>query len=148
MDYSKITEELLVGTTPAVSDYDLLREMGVGLIINMRIERRPFPDLNDPPLNFLWLPTIDWPLFPIPIFMLKRGARLALETIQSGRKVLTHCAGGRHRGVAMGAAVLIALGYDPEEAMKLIASRRKVADPQAFYIRSRILRFALQWRAT
>lgn len=148
MDYSKITEELLVGTTPAVSDYDLLREMGVGLIINMRIERRPFPDLNDPPLNFLWLPTIDWPLFPIPIFMLKRGARLALETIQSGRKVLTHCAGGRHRGVAMGAAVLIALGYDPEEAMKLIASRRKVADPQAFYIRSRILRFAQQWRAT
>jgi len=148
VDYSKITEELLVGTTPAVSDYDLLREMGVGLIINMRIERRPFPDLNDPPLNFLWLPTIDWPLFPIPIFMLKRGARLALETIQSGRKVLTHCAGGRHRGVAMGAAVLIALGYDPEEAMKLIASRRKVADPQAFYIRSRILRFAQQWRAT
>lgn len=148
MDYSKITEELMVGTTPAVKDYDLLREMGVGLVINMRFERRPYPDLHAAPIKFLWLPTIDWPLFPIPISMLKRGAQLALETIQAGRKVLTHCAGGRHRGVAMGAAVLIARGYDAEEAMQLIASRRKVADPQAYYIRSRILRFARQWQSS
>ena len=148
MNYSKITEELLVGTTPAVKDYDLLREMGVGLVINMRIERRPFPDLHASPIKFLWLPTIDWPLFPIPIPMLKRGAQLALETIQEGRKVLTHCAGGRHRGVAMGAAVLIARGYDPEEAMQLIASNRKVADPQTYYIRNRILRFAQQWQTS
>jgi protein-tyrosine phosphatase len=147
VNYSKRTEELLVGTTPAVEDYDLLREMGVGLVINMRIERRPYPDLSVSPLKFLWLPTIDWPLFPIPISMLKRGAKQALETIQSGRKVLTHCAGGRHRGVAMGAAVLIARGFEAEEAMQLIASRRKVADPQAYYIRSRILRFARQWQA-
>lgn len=147
MNYSKITDELLVGTTPAVKDYDLLREMGVGLVINMRIEKRPYPDLNASPLKFLWLPTIDWPLFPIPIAMLERGAQLALETIQSGRKVLTHCAGGRHRGVAMGAAVLIARGFEAETAMQLIAARRDVADPQAFYIRNRILCFARHWQA-
>ncbi|MFH2039639.1 MAG: dual specificity protein phosphatase [Chloroflexota bacterium] len=146
MDYSKITEELLIGTTPTVEDYDLLREMGVGLVINMRLERRPYPDLHVPPLKFLWLPTIDWPLFPIPIFKLKRGARLALETIRTGRKVFTHCAGGRHRGVAMGAAVLIAQGFNAEEAMQLISARREVADPQVYYIRSRILRFAQQWQ--
>lgn len=148
MNYSTITEELLVGTTPTVKDYDLLRALGVGLVINMRIERRPYPDPHDSPLNFLWLPTIDWPLFPIPISMLKCGAQLALETIQAGRKVLTHCAGGRHRGVAMGAAVLIARGYEAEEAMQLISAKRKVADPQAYYIRSRILRFAKTWQAS
>ncbi|HCM96570.1 MAG: hypothetical protein A2X25_00065 [Chloroflexi bacterium GWB2_49_20] len=147
MDYSNITEELLVGTTPTVTDYDLLRSLGVGLVINMRFERRPYPDLHEPPLKFLWLPTVDWPLLPIPIGMLRRGAQLALETIQAGKRVFTHCAGGRHRGVAMGAAVLVARGYAAEEAMRLIASRRKVADPQAFYIRSRILRFAQQWQA-
>jgi len=146
VDYSKITEELLIGTTPTVEDYDLLREMGVGLVINMRLERRPYPDLHVPPLKFLWLPTIDWPLFPIPIFKLKRGARLALETIRTGRKVFTHCAGGRHRGVAMGAAVLIARGFGAEEAMQLISACREVADPQVYYIRSRILRFAQQWQ--
>ena len=146
MDYSEITEELLVGTTPAIEDYELLRKMGVGLIINMRIERRPFPDPHPSPIKLLWLPTIDWPLFPIPVSTLKRGAQLALETIQAGQKVFTHCAGGRHRGVAMGAAVLIARGFDPEEAMHLISARRKVADPQVYYIRSRILRFAQHWR--
>jgi protein tyrosine phosphatase (PTP) superfamily phosphohydrolase (DUF442 family) len=147
LDYSKITEELFIGTTPTPSDYDLLRSLGVGLVINMRAERRPFPDLSIQPLNFLWLPTVDWPLLPIPITMLKRGAQLALETIQAGQRVFTHCAEGRHRGVAMGAAVLIARGFSAEEAMRLIASQRKTADPKVFYIRSRILRFAQQWHA-
>jgi protein-tyrosine phosphatase len=78
--------------------------------------------------------------------MLKRGAQKALETIQAGRKVLTHCAAGRPRGVAMGAAVLIARGYSAEDAMQLIAANRKVADPQVYYIRSRILRFAQHWQ--
>jgi hypothetical protein len=35
----------------------------------------------------------------------------ALETIRQGGKVYAHCQRGRHRGVAMGAAILIALGY-------------------------------------
>ena len=147
MDYSKITEELFIGTTPAASDYDLLRSLDVGLVINMRLERRPFPDLDAHPLNFLWLPTIDWPLCPIPIAMLKRGTRRALETIQAGKRVFAHCAGGRHRGVAMGAAILIARGYSAPDAMQLISARRQTADPQVFYIRSRILRFARQWQA-
>jgi protein-tyrosine phosphatase len=145
LDYSTITNELIIGTTPASTDYDLLRSLGVGLVINMRVERRPFPDPHNPPLNFLWLPTFDWPMFPIPMAALKRGAQHALETIRSGKSVFTHCAGGRHRGVAMGAAVLIARGMDPEEAMRLIASQRRAADPQVFYIRSRILRFAQTW---
>ena len=45
----------------------------------------------------------------------------------------------------MGAAVLIAQGYDPHEAMKLITERRMVADPHIFYIRNRILRFGREW---
>jgi len=148
LDYSKITEELYIGTTPTAADYDLLRGLGIGLVINMRLEHPPFADTHLPPLKFLWLPTIDWPLFPIPIRMLRRGAQSALEAIQAGSRVYAHCAGGRHRGVAMGAAVLIARGHDPEEAMQLIASRRLTADPQVFYIRNRILLFARQWNST
>lgn len=146
MNYSSITDELFIGTTPIPSDYDLLRSLGVGLVINMRAERRPFPDPGLQPLDFLWLPTVDWPLFPIPMRMLKRGAQRALETIQSGQKVFAHCAEGRHRGVAMGAAILIALGHPAEDAMRLISDRRRNADPQVFYIRNRILRFARQWQ--
>jgi protein-tyrosine phosphatase len=145
MDFSHITDDLLIGTTPAVGDYPHLRDLGVRLVINMRIEHRPRPDPQDPPLSLLWLPTFDSPFVPIPIRALLRGARAALDTIREGGKVYTHCAGGRHRGVAMGAAILIAQGHDPHMAMQLIKERRSFADPYAFYIRPRILRFARQW---
>jgi hypothetical protein len=45
----------------------------------------------------------------------------------------------------MGTCVLIAQGYDPEEAMKLVTKRRTVADPYIYYIRSRIMKFARKW---
>lgn len=145
MNFSPITPDLFIGTTPAVEDYDHLRGLGVRLVINMRWERRPAPDLHPEPLSLLWLRTIDSPLFPIPVHKLIRGAAAAIKTIRDGGKVYTHCAGGRHRGVAMGAAVLIAQGRDPFDAMTLIAERRSVADPFAFYIRPRILKFAQKW---
>jgi dual specificity MAP kinase phosphatase len=146
MDFSKITDNLFIGDTPRRDDYDTLRDLGVRLIINMRFEKRPDLDLHRPPLNFLWLPTIDSPGLVIPVRFLIRGVHAALETICKGGKVYAHCAKGRHRGVAMGAAILIALGYDPDEAIELIKVQRPDADPDAFYIRSRILRFARVWQ--
>lgn len=143
--FSNITDDLFIGITPLARDYAGLRELGIRLIINMRLTRSPFPDPHDTPMQLLWLRTIDSPFFPIPIHKLMIGARAALETIRTGGKVYVHCAGGRHRGVAMGSCVLIAQGYDPESAMKLIAERRSVADPYAYYIRPRILKFAREW---
>ena len=147
MDFSLITPDLFIGTTPAVNDYPRLRDLGVGLVINMRFEHPPFPDTHPTPIRLLWLRTVDSPFFPIPIHKLMRGAAAALETIRDGARVYAHCAGGRLRGVAMGAAVLVAQGRDPFDAMKLIAERRSIADPFAFYIRPRILKFAQKWDA-
>ncbi len=146
MNFSKITEDLFIGTTPNVDDYPRLHDLGVRLVINMRIEKRPIKNLSGVPLEFLWLPTIDSPLFPIPVRLLLRGARAALGSIREGGKVYSHCAGGVHRGVAMGASILIAQGYSPHDAIKLIKARRPFADPGAFYIRSQILRFAQKWK--
>lgn len=146
MDFSRITGDLFIGTTPYLEDYPRLHDLGVRLVINMRWEHRLRPDMHAEPLSLLWLRTIDSPFFPIPIRTLQRGAQAALDTILVGGRVYAHCAGGRHRGVAMGAAVLIAQGYSPHEAMRLIKARRPIADPYIFYIRSRILRFGLQWK--
>jgi hypothetical protein len=146
MDFSRINEDLFIGDTPGTEDYDLLRSLGVGLVINMRLEKRPAADLHQPPLGRLWLPTVDNPFLPIPIGALMRGVRAALQTIDRGRRVYANCARGRHRGVAMGAAILIARGYEAHEAMELIKAQRPIADPDIFYIRSRILRFARVWK--
>ena len=145
-NFSNITDDLFIGTTPLASDYDGLRELGIQLVINMRFSRSPYPDPHEKPIRFVWLRTIDSPFFPLPISKLIKGASAALETILLGGKVYVHCAYGRHRGPAMGSCVLIAQGYDPEEAMKLVVARRAVADPYIYYIRSRILRFEREWK--
>ena len=144
-EFSNITDDLFIGNTPLASDYDGLRELGIQLVINMRLTRSPYPDPHETPIRFLWLRTIDSPFFPLPISKLISGARAALETILLGGKVYVHCAYGRHRGPAMGSCVLIAQGYEPKAAMRLVAERRRVADPHVHYIRSRILKFAQEW---
>lgn len=145
MLFSQITDVLFVGVTPASTDYDLLRQLGVRLVINMRAEQSPYPDMHDPPMPVLWLRTYDIPLLPIPLRALQRGVEAALNTIEHGGKVYTHCAAGVHRSVAMAAAILIAQGHPPPEAMRLIKERREIADPDAWHIRWRINRFARTW---
>ncbi len=145
MDFSQITDTLFIGDTPEPDDYDILRKLGVRLIINMRFDHRLDPDRGDPPVTILWLRTFDMPLLPIPLGALRRGATAALKTIAEGGKVYVHCRVGRHRSVAMAAAILIALGYTAEAAMQVIKQRRDIADPDAWHIRWRIQRFAATW---
>ncbi len=145
MNFSQITDNLFIGTTPRRRDYDLLRGLGVRLVINMRVTRGPKPHFRDLHIQYLWLHTFDNPLIPIPLRAFTRGVNAALETINEGGKVYVHCAHGRHRSVAMGAAILIAQGMPPLDAMALIKQRRSSADPHVFYIRRRILLFARRW---
>jgi protein tyrosine phosphatase (PTP) superfamily phosphohydrolase (DUF442 family) len=145
MNYSKITDRLYIGTTPKTEDYPVLRELEVSLVINMRIGLPPRKDLHSSPMRSIWLPTIDSPIFPIPMRFLKKGVKEALTVMEGGGSVYTHCAKGRHRGPAMGACILIAQGMTPEEAMRLIKARRPASDLQAWYIQRRIKKFAHVW---
>ncbi len=146
MNFSRITENLLVGTTPGAGDFERLHALGVRLVINMRLWWGDRPEVQHPGLQYLRLRTFDSPLLPIPTGALVRGAREALRVIRDGGSVYTHCSRGRHRSVAMAAAILIAQGYDPEKAMALIKQRRAEADPGAAHIRSRIVKFQEAWK--
>ena len=146
MNYSQITDDLFIGTTPPEDFYDELRRLGVRLVINMRLWHGRPPADGNPRIEYLRLRTFDSPLLPIPIGALVRGASEALEVMQRGGKVYTHCSRGRHRGVAMAAAILVAQGRSPEDAMKLIQAKRADADPEVFYIRRWILLFAEKWK--
>ena len=148
MNFSRINENLYVGTTPKSKDYSILRELGVELVINMRIGFPPAHDRFSPPMRSLWLPVIDSPIFPIPIRALQMGVKEALKVIDHGGVVYVHCSKGKHRGPAMGACILIAQGKSPEEAMQMIKQQRLIADPQAWYIRRRIMKFAQEWTRT
>lgn len=146
MEYSRITDYLFIGKTPQTDDYEELDQLGIGLVINMRIERSPYPNPAYPEIRLLWVPTIDSPIFPIPISSLIKGANASAEMLALGKSVYVHCAAGVHRGVAMGAAILISQGYRAEEAIRFIKERRNQADPDAWYIRRRIEKFEKVWR--
>jgi protein tyrosine phosphatase (PTP) superfamily phosphohydrolase (DUF442 family) len=146
MDYSKITDSLFIGTTPKNKDYERLHDLGISLVINMRIGLPPVHDPISPPLITLWLPTVDSPLLPIPVKVLQQGVNAALRVIDQGGVVYTHCSHGRHRGPAMGTCILIAQGMEPEQAMRLVEQQRPIADLHTWYIQRRILKFAQTWK--
>ena len=96
-------------------------------------------------MSVLWLRTVDFVLIPIPIRTLNRGVETALPVIQQGHRVLVFCEGGVHRSVAMASCILVGMGYSADEAMQLVSSQRKVADPYAWHIKRQIKRFASHW---
>lgn len=145
MDASRITDALLVGTTPRPRDFARLQDLGVRLVINMRLWWGRPPAGGNAVLRYLRLRTIDSPLAPIPTKALLQGARAALQVMGEGGSVYVHCSRGRHRSVAMAAAILIAQGMSPEAAIQLIKERRPEADPDASHIRPRILEFSRIW---
>jgi protein tyrosine phosphatase (PTP) superfamily phosphohydrolase (DUF442 family) len=147
MNYSKITDYLYIGTTPRSDDYAELHELGISLVINMRLGLPPRSDPHIPPMKSLWLPTIDSPIIPIPIRAFEKGVVAALKEIDQGGVVYTHCSHGRHRGPAIGACILIAQGMSAEEAMQLIKQQRPVSDLKIWYIQQRVIKFERTWKA-
>jgi len=111
----------------------------------MRGEARPLAVFTQPPFESVWLKTFDFFFTPIGVSQLMAGVRAALPVIEQGGKVFTHCQRGKHRSVAMAAAILIAMGHSAEEAMRLLRERRAVARPQTWYVKRQIKQFEKQW---
>jgi len=147
IDVSSITDYLYLSAMPQGEHAAEIEAMGVRLILSMHWQR-PSRSLGQPPVRLLWLPTFDTPITPIPISTLRRGVEAALPVIQSGDRVLVHCRYGVHRSVAMACCVLISMGYSPNEAMALVKEKRAVADPDIWYIRSRIVKFGDLWKSS
>jgi protein tyrosine phosphatase (PTP) superfamily phosphohydrolase (DUF442 family) len=141
---SHISDQVYISALLKAKDAEQVRARGVRLILNMI----PFPPASVyklPPFRVLTLPTLDSPITPIPMRFLRKGAAAALPVINDGGSVLAYCRAGRHRSVAMAACILIALGHTADEAMRIISARRKAADPYAWHIQRRILKFEREW---
>lgn len=146
MDISLITDYLYVGSQPTVEQAEAIGALGIQLIISMRVESQPHKNFSRPPLRMLWLRTFDIFFLPIPLAALEQGVRTALPIIANGGRVLTHCHRGKHRSVAMAAAILIAMGHSAEQAMHLLREKRAIARPQTWYIRRQIQLFETYWQ--
>jgi hypothetical protein len=145
-DVSAITDYLYISAWPRGNHAEEIRALNVRLILSMHWIK-PSSLLGHPPVQLLWLPTIDNPLAPMPIATLQRGVEAALPVIADGYRVLVHCRAGVHRSVAMACCVLIGAGMTADEAMQRVKQQRSVADPDVWYIQRRIYKFEQQWRA-
>ena len=146
LNVSRITDYLLISTRLREEDLAAIRELDVRLIVGMIAGQPPPRRLAELEIDILWLGTFDFFLLPIPLATLHRGVDAALPVIRRGHQVLVYCQAGRHRSVAMGAAILIGMGHSADEAMELIVRQRPVADPGAWHIRRQIRRFERSWR--
>ena len=146
LDASAITDSLYIAARPRRNHVVGVRELNIDLLISM-IWFRPVSELMRPPFKVVRLPTVDNPLFPLPLWMLRRGVEAALPVMSRGGRVLVYCRAGRHRSVAMASCILIGLGMTAEDAMRLVIERRPVADPHAPHIERRIRAFERDWLA-
>jgi protein-tyrosine phosphatase len=109
---------------------------GVTHIIDMQIE---FDDtrLAEPyGVKVLWNPTDD-DFRTKPAALLQRGVDFAVEALQEPEsKVFIHCAAGVHRAPMMALAVLRAMGWSLQDALKTIGEKREVVDFADVYVRS------------
>jgi len=145
-DISKVTDYLYVGSRVGKEQADELRVLNFDLIISMIGQMAPDEIYTLPPFKTLWIRTYDSFFTPIPIKKLMVGVEAALPVIQNHGKVLVFCMLGKHRSIAMGAAILISMGHTSERAMNLLTAARKSADPRMWYIRSQIRAFEKYWQ--
>ena len=141
-----VTDYLYVGSNIGQEQAAELKLFNFDLIISMIGQMPPDEVYTLPPFKTLWIKTYDTFFIPISIAKLLVGVTAALPVIQNKGKVLVFCMLGKHRSIAMGAAILISQGHTSEEAINLLTTARKAADPRRWYILSQIRAFEKYWQ--
>lgn len=109
---------------------------GVTHIIDMQIEFDDTPLAEPYGVKVLWNATED-DFQPKSAELLKRGVDFALAALDDPEaRVFVHCAAGVHRAPMMMLAILRAMGWDLEDAKRLLQSRRPVVDLADVYVNS------------
>ncbi len=137
MDLTWITGRLALGggiwTAEHMSE---IARAGITHIIDMQIEFDDTPLAEPFGIDVLWNPTDD-DFQPKEPELFQRGVEFALQALErEDAKVFIHCAAGVHRAAMMTLALLCSQGWELEDAMQTISSRRPVVDFAEVYVNS------------
>lgn len=137
MDMSWISDRLAVGG--GIWTGDKMKEVaraGITHIIDMQVEFDDTEIAQPHGIRVLWNP-VDDDFQPKPAAVFERGVEFALDALDDSRaKLYIHCAAGVHRAPMMTLAVLRALGWELEDARRLVQTRRPVVDFADVYVQS------------
>ena len=137
MDITWLTDQIAVGGGIwNAENMAKVAKAGITHIIDMQIEFDDTVLAAPHRIEVLWNPTDDdFDAKPAELF--RRGvdfSKAALE--EADAKLFIHCAAGIHRAPMMALAVLRSRGWDLDDAMHLIETKRPVADFPEVYVRS------------
>jgi protein-tyrosine phosphatase len=109
---------------------------GVTHIVDMQIEFDDTPLAKPHGIEVLWNPTDD-DFQPKSAELFQRGVAFAERALRDeDARLLVHCAAGVHRAAMMTLAILCSDGWDLQDAMRTIISRRPVVDFADVYVES------------
>ncbi len=137
MDITWITDRISVGggiwTNEKMAE---VARHGITHIIDMQMEFDDTAIAEPFGIEVLWNP-VDDDFRPKPASVFKRGVEFALHALdEAGGKLFIHCAAGIHRAPMMTLAVMGALGWSVEDAMRVVEARRPVVDFADVYVDS------------
>lgn len=132
---SRVTDQLWVGGDLEVTDdqlaarqLDELDAAGLTDIVDLRQEWDDEDWVTEakPHIRYRWL-GVDDAGQAMPDEWFDTGTSYVLTQLKYGGRVLVHCHMGINRGPSMGFAVLLALDWDPIEALDRIRQQRNIA---------------------
>ena len=137
MDITWVTERVGVGGG-IWTDEKMLEciRAGVTHVVNMQLEWDDRGLCEPYGVKVEWCATDD-DFCRKPPELFERGVGFAMKALEDPEaKVFIHCAAGVHRAPMMTLAVLMACGFELEEAMRVIQTRRPVVDFAPVYVNS------------
>ena len=137
MDITWLTERIAIGGGIWNSEnMAKVAAEGITHIIDMQIEFDDTPLASAYGIEVLWNPTDD-DFEAKPAALFRRGVDFAEKAfLEPDAKLYVHRAAGVHRAPMMTLALLASMGWDLEDAMTLIESKRPQADFAEIYVSS------------
>ena len=134
-DANKLTDHLWIGgeldsadRAMALGQLDEIVDAGIDSIIDCRIESTDIDWVTEAKAHIDYLSAgVEDAGYVMPDDWWFDGTTYALDQISEGHVVFVHCQVGINRGPSMGFAILVAMGWDPIEALNLIRERRPIA---------------------
>jgi len=145
MDMTWVTDRIaLGGAIWSDSNMQEVARRGVTHIIDMQIEFDDTELARAYGIEVLWNGTDD-DFQPKPPELFEKGVEFGRAALaENGCKLYIHCAAGVHRAAMMTLALLGAMGWDIDEAMRVIQGRRPVVDFADVYLGS-VEAFLREW---
>jgi protein-tyrosine phosphatase len=137
MDITWVTDRIAVGGGIwSRENMAKVAAAGITHVIDMQLEFDDTPLAVGLGVEVLWNPTDD-DFEHKPPELFRRGVDFAEAALaREDAKLFIHCAAGVHRAPMMTLALLGSQGWDLEDAMEMIETKRETADFAEVYVRS------------